>query len=263
MKTSPQIFLSAITVGLAVSVACKIGRCDTIYALDPYPLSGTIEKFTSDGVGSVFATGQYGGALAVDSAGNVYAGSGSTIVKFNPNGASSVFANTSPYGVEGLAFDGAGNLYASLYNFPTYALKKFTPSGVATTFANISSSPGTLAVDQGGNLYLAFVGGPIEKFTPGGTRSDFASLYTFGLACDSAGNVYSDGPDGTGGDAIVRITPAGAVSVFADLGNDEPRGLAFDSAGNLYVARYGDSMEKFTPDGVASQGDCAMLGNLA
>src|SRR5439155_871834 len=47
--------------------------------------------------------------------------------------------------------------------------------------------------------------------------------------------------------------PTGAASVFATNGLNLPRGLAFDAAGNLYVANYGDNtIEKFTPGGVGS-----------
>src|SRR5438094_304763 len=40
---------------------------------------------------------------------------------------------------------------------------------------------------------------------------------------------------------IVRFTPSGVRSVFASSGLNEPVGLAFDSAGNLYAANYGDN----------------------
>ena len=48
------------------------------------------------------------------------------------------------------------------------------------------------------------------------------------------------------------MTPAGAVSTFAS-GLNGPEGLAFDAAGNLYVANWGDStISKVTPAGVVS-----------
>ena len=54
---------------------------------------------------------------------------------------------------------------------------------------------------------------------------------------------------------IDKFTPAGVRSVFAstDLGLAGLSGLAFDSAGNLYVANtLGKNIERFTPDGVGS-----------
>src|SRR6266566_4101932 len=56
----------------------------------------------------------------------------------------------------------------------------------------------------------------------------------------SAGNIY-------------EFTPAGVRSTFAS-GLDGPEGLAFDSAGNLFVADTFTSgaIYKFTPDGMRS-----------
>lgn len=57
---------------------------------------------------------------------------------------------------------------------------------------------------------------------------------------------------------IEEITPDGVGAVFASddgTGNvlSAPRGLAFDSAGNLFVANSGiDTIEKFTPGGAPS-----------
>ena len=83
------------------------------------------------------------------------------------------------------------------------------------------------------------------KFAPGGTRTVFADSdqfaegeYPIGLAFDSSsGNLFvsietfSD----PGADSIVYFTPTRVKSTFAtDL--TFPRGLAFDSFGNLFVA---------------------------
>jgi DNA-binding beta-propeller fold protein YncE len=54
-------------------------------------------------------------------------------------------------------------------------------------------------------------------------------------------------------DTIQQFTPTGVGSVFADTGLSGPAGLAFDSAGNLYVANSNNgTIEKFTPQGVGS-----------
>jgi sugar lactone lactonase YvrE len=56
------------------------------------------------------------------------------------------------------------------------------------------------------------------------------------------------------GDAVLEIDSAtGHVTTFASTGLSQPQGLAFDSAGNLYVANAGNNtIEEFTPGGVGS-----------
>ena len=104
-------------------------------------------------------------------------------------------------------------------------------------------------------------GNTIEKFTPGGVGSVFASTGVngpVGLAFDAAGNLYVANNIGN---TIEKFTPGGVGSVFASMGVNHPYGLAFDLAGNLYVANNpgtgplpGDdnTIEKFTPGGVGS-----------
>jgi hypothetical protein len=81
-----------------------------------------------------------------------------------------------------LAFDSEGNLFVS--NSGTNGslkntIVKFTSDGVRSTFATAFSglsSPQGLAFDSAGNLYVANSGnGTIEKFTPEGIGSVFAS----------------------------------------------------------------------------------------
>jgi sugar lactone lactonase YvrE len=73
-----------------------------------------------------------------------------------------------------------------------------------------------------------------------------------GLVFDDAGNLYvsSDDPAAY---AILKYTPDGTGSVFADSVLSGPHALVFDTAGSLYVANArNNTIAKFTPDGVGA-----------
>lgn len=169
----------------------------------------------------------------------------------------------------------------------------FTPSGERSTFDTGLVLPFGLGFDPAGNLYVANYGNPLSgsyiyKYSASGIRSTFASDFVgapIGLAInktgsvfesDNRGNIYELNPDGTksvvaaglstpralafnsAGDlfvaagSIYEFSTNGVNSVFA-AGLHAPFGLAFDSAGNLFEADYGSgSINEFTPDGVES-----------
>ena len=103
------------------------------------------------------------------------------------------------------------------------------------------NSPRGLAFDSAGNLYVSNAANAgtgnntIEKFTPGGVGSLFASsgLSTpEGLAFDSAGNLYASNI-GNGNPTIEKFNSTGTdLGVFASSGLSAPHFLAFtDDAG--------------------------------
>ncbi|WP_170309735.1 NHL repeat-containing protein [Mucilaginibacter xinganensis] len=141
-------------------------------------------------------------------------------------------------------------------------------------------SPAGVAVDAGGNIYVADYGNNlIRKITAAGVVSTLAgngsqgyinapgTLAAFnqptGIAVDAAGNVYVGD---AGNDRIRKITPAGTVSSLA--GSDStgfadgpdttasffhPEGISLDAAGNVYVADAGNNLiRKVTPNGTVS-----------
>jgi uncharacterized repeat protein (TIGR01451 family) len=240
----------------------------TVYVADTY--NHTIRKITSNGVVTTFA--------------------GAAGVRGSADGTSAQFQY--PFGV---AADKAGNLYVADYLNST--IRKITSAGVVTTLAGtagvIGSADGTgsaaqffypfaVAVDGAGNVYVADTNNyTVRKITPArvvttlaglagnhdyrdgtGSNAGFGNL--FGLAADSAGNVYvADNTYST----IRKITPAGVVTTLAGAPGisgsadgtgsaarfNSPRGIAIDSAKNLYVSdQNNQTIRKITPAGVVT-----------
>jgi hypothetical protein len=151
------------------------------------------------------------------------------IYDFAPNGTGRVFAS-GLNGPRGITFDGAGNLFASIGYAGT--LVKFAPDGTQSPVASGVGFPEGLGFDSNGNLYVADAGGALNKIAPDGTVSPVFSMtgaFFFGVAVDGLNNVYV--ADAVGG-VVYKFT--GTLSTFASVPG--ATGLAFDSAGNLFVS---------------------------
>ncbi len=196
-------------------------------------------------------------AAAFDAAGNLYVADSwnHTIRRMTPSGEVTTLAGLAGvpgskdgtgsaarfYLPSGIAADGSGNVYvADLAN--TTIRKIVVATGVVTTVAGRAGSAGNtdgtgsaarfdipsgLAVDASGNVFVADSGNAvIRKVTPAGVVSTFAG------SADKRGNV-----DGTGSEAR-----------FSD-----PRAVAIDLAGNLYVADEGNhNIRKISPQGAVT-----------
>jgi hypothetical protein len=194
--------------------------------------------------------------VTADSANNIYVAdpTNSVIRKFTPQGVMSVLAGSmiAQGGADGtgsaarfqqpekIAADNLGNLYVADNGNST--IRKITPSGVVSTFAGTAGMsgsadgtgaaaqfmyPSAVATDAAGDVFVADAGNKtIRKITPSGVVSTFAGTAgTFGSA------------DGTG-----------AAAQFGSI-----RGVATDSAGNVYVAdEWFCTVRKITPVGVVS-----------
>ncbi len=135
--------------------------------------------------------------------------------------------------------------------FDTGVVDKVTPAGVVTPFASIYQAAG-MAFDASGNLYVASYGhGELDEVTPAGTTSVVASGF------DGPSTVAIDPINGnlfvpTLDGNVWEVTPSGSVSLFAS-GFTTPAGLAFDAAGNLYVGNQPlGTISKVTPGGVVT-----------
>lgn len=124
---------------------------------------------------------------------------------------------------------------AGSFDIPVTLAGTLSDAPTVSRFASDFNSPGFLAADAAGNLYVANVGdGTVTEVSPGGKVSPFASGFKLplGLAFH-AGNVYVAD---AGTDTVYKVTAADATPIAVASGFNSPSGLAFDSAGNLYVA---------------------------
>jgi hypothetical protein len=178
----------------------------------------------------------------------------------------------------GVAKDNAGNIYVA--DMQNHTIRKMTSEGVVTTLAGKPgysghgdgtgsaagfSGPSSVAVDNEGNVYVAdSYNNTIRKVTSSGVVTTLAGSYSssgtndgtgsaarfyhpYGVAADSAGNIYvADAANQT----VRVVTSAGVVTTLAGWPgisgtNDgvgatarfnDPRGVTVDSSGNVYVA---------------------------
>ena len=137
----------------------------------------------------------------------------------------------------GVAVDGDGNVYVADNN--NHTIRKITPAGVVTTLAGTAGSSGSAD----------------------GTGADARFNSPSGVAVDGGGNVYvAEYSNHT----IRKITPAGVVTTLVGAANESgfsdgrgpfarfyaPYGVAVDGDGNVYVADYANhAIRKVTPAG--------------
>jgi sugar lactone lactonase YvrE len=238
-KTVRNIFLSLGAIfALAITAHAQnlyVSVSGAVCGFNCSEFSGSISEYTPDGIQMTIVSGlARPRGLAFDSSGNLFAAVNyfappnqrhGRILKFPPLGQQSVLGNVALSIIEGLVTDTGGNIFAMAQS-------------ASSTIGDVS------------NIY---------KFAPDGTRMLFGSVGIggFGLALDSAGNLYAAVADEQ---TIYKFTTNGTRSVFAGPSafteNAFPVGLAFDSTGNLFVSTEGDpgndTILEFTPSGMES-----------
>lgn len=200
--------------------------------LDPYAIA-------ADGNGNLYIADTSNNAIRkITSAGIVTSLAGSANgAQGSSDGTGSAAGFREP---RGIAVDNGGNVYVADYG--NHTVRKVTPAGVVTTLAGMAGIPGS----TDGN----------------GATALFKGLA--GVAVDSAGNVYVADTDNR---TIRKIRSTGNVTTLAGTagmgGNTdatgaaarfaEPRGVAVDAGGTLYVADYGaHTIRKVSATGIVT-----------
>jgi len=259
--------------------------------------------FSGDGGAATNAQLNYPSGLAVDGGGNLFiadrgnnrirmVGTDAKIATVAGNGWHGVIGdgNTASLAMldspRGLAIDAAGNLYIS--DTLDDRIRKVDADGIITTVAGIGNDPmvsGTgdgepangahiispegIAVDAGGNLYIA--DGTVRKVDASGIITTVAGNSTMGpgysgdggpatiaqlsdpqgVAVDAAGNMYiSD----TGNNSIRKVDTNGIITTVVGNGTsyvgvlNHPLGITVDAGGNLYIAdTYNNVVRRLSP----------------
>lgn len=155
-----------------------------------------------------------------------------------------------------IAFDRAGQMYvSSRFDGTVY---RVAPNGTMSSYAEGMGIATGIAFDQEENLYVGDRSGTIFKIARDRQIFVFATLEAsvsaYHLAFGPHGDLFVTGPTTSSFDCVYKIDPHGTVSTFY-RGLGRPQGLAFDVAGNLYVAASLSGKRgivKINPEGQAS-----------
>lgn len=172
-------------------------------------------------------------------------------------------------GPDGIAVDGSGNLYVA--DTTANEVLEVSASGTVTALGTAASpafsGPTGVAVDAHGNVYVADTGNNLvrEIVATAGVVSSSSTVITLnqsgaaafnkpeGVAVDASGNVYvadtfdneireieASGGSVSSSSAIVTLAGGSSTGCVDGDGSgaefDQPKGVAVDSSGNLYVA---------------------------
>ncbi|MGH9557642.1 MAG: gluconolaconase [Bryobacteraceae bacterium] len=137
----------------------------------------------------------------------------------------------------GLALDGDGVLYASSRH--EGLVYQISPAGNLAVYVEGMGVATGIVFDREGNLFVGDRSGTIFKISRERQIYVFAtiepSIAAYHLAFGPDDYLYVTGPTTSSFDTVHRISHSGHVELFYK-GLGRPQGIAFDVAGNLYVA---------------------------
>jgi hypothetical protein len=238
----------AFGVGIVLWM-CAPARAQNLFVSSS---QGFIYEITPGGIVSQFDSRLSGNPsqLALNSSGNLFVEDEGSILEITPAGVMSTFA-TDLTDMGGLAFNSAGDLFVSdLGANASGLITEITPNGTKSTFATGLDGPRGLVFDNAGDLFVGTATGIVE-FGNNGTTSTFASVSggVNSLAFNSSLDLFAEN-----GTNILEFAPGGTTrSTFASIPSYQGSGqMAFNSAGNLFVASPIGGVLEFTPNGTKS-----------
>ena len=136
---------STYATGLFIPISMAFDSAGDLFVGTGGGDNGAIIKITSDNTQSVFASGlSFPGGLAFDGANLLVTEQASgTIFQYTPGGVQSTFATTSSSSLNGLAFNGAGDLFVA--SAGTGSIIEIAPGGAQSTFAQNLGNPAGIA----------------------------------------------------------------------------------------------------------------------
>jgi len=212
--------------------------------------SGTAAYTDGTGAAASFLTGPKG--LAIDLAGNLYTTDGLRVRKITPAGVVTTLAGTGVAGnvdgpaataqfggLEGIAVDGAGNVYVDDTFYKT--IRKITPAGVVSTIAGTAGTAGfadgqgaaasfygpqAMSVDANGDIFVAD-----NQYTATSVVFAIRMISKTGLVSTLMKSTY----------ASFAAAPATVTNGALNAGatTNFPDGITFDTSGNMYVTNTG------------------------